>query len=183
MPPAICVYMAPNPGCRLIASKFNIPLDLKFLRTTLDSFYLCYQSFLNFSKMSTNGPSRVIVVLGATGSQGRGVVRAILNEPSLASFNIRGITRDVDSPSAKRVLEEFQTPESRLSLAAATVYDHKSLDSVFEGTYGIFAVATEFIAGQRCETEEDLKQELVAGRQINSCAASDLQQPAKHHQG
>ena len=43
---------------------------------------------------------KVIAVLGATGAQGGGLVRAILNDKS-GEFSVRALTRDVNSPKAK----------------------------------------------------------------------------------
>jgi len=113
---------------------------------------------------------QTIVVLGVTGSQGRGVAQAILAEPALSSFNVLGITRDVNSPSAKRILTDLQTADNRLSLATADVFDVKTLEAVFSGAYGLFAVTTEWRAGTRCETEEDLKSELESGKNIVAAA-------------
>lgn len=114
--------------------------------------------------------TQTIVVLGVTGSQGRGVVRAILNEPALSSFNIIGITRNPNSPSAQTLLSSLQTDSGRLSLAAADVFSPPTLEAVFSGAYGIFAVTSEWKAGTRCETEEDLKAELESGRNIVAAA-------------
>jgi uncharacterized protein YbjT (DUF2867 family) len=114
--------------------------------------------------------AQTIVVLGVTGSQGRGVARAILNEPALSSFNVVGITRDVNSSSAKRILQDLQTSDKRLSLATADIFDVKTLETVFSGAYGLFAVTNEWKAGTRCETEEDLKAELESGRNIVGAA-------------
>jgi len=43
---------------------------------------------------------KVIAVLGATGAQGGGLARAILNDPN-GGFAARVLTRDVNSPKAK----------------------------------------------------------------------------------
>ncbi len=43
---------------------------------------------------------KTIVVVGSTGAQGGGLVRAILNDPD-HEFNVRAITRDVNSDKAK----------------------------------------------------------------------------------
>ncbi|MDE3051138.1 MAG: NmrA family NAD(P)-binding protein, partial [Nitrospirota bacterium] len=42
----------------------------------------------------------IIAVVGATGAQGGGLVRAILNEKN-AGFTVRAITRDAQSDKAK----------------------------------------------------------------------------------
>ena len=47
---------------------------------------------------------KTIVVVGATGAQGGGLVRAILNDPD-HEFNVRAITRDVSSDKAKELVK------------------------------------------------------------------------------
>lgn len=76
---------------------------------------------------------KIIVVLGATGSQGGGLVRAILNDPS-GEFTARAITRNVNSDSAKEL--------ARLGaeVVAADVDDRESMRRAFEGAYGAFCV-------------------------------------------
>jgi len=45
---------------------------------------------------------KIIAVVGATGAQGGGVVRAIQNDPA-GGFTARAITRDVNSPAARQL--------------------------------------------------------------------------------
>jgi len=120
--------------------------------------------------MTSSNPVQTIVVVGATGNQGRGVVRAILAEPLLASFHVRALTRDVHSHSATNLLSSLQTPSKRLSLATADVFDVQSLELAFEGAYGVFAVTTMWKAGTRCESEDELKAELESGKNIVAAA-------------
>jgi len=47
--------------------------------------------------------SKTVVILGATGKQGGSVVDAFLSDPS---FKVRAVTRNVESPSAKALLEK-----------------------------------------------------------------------------
>jgi uncharacterized protein YbjT (DUF2867 family) len=76
---------------------------------------------------------KIIAVLGATGSQGGGLVRAILNDPN-GEFTARAITRNVNSDSAKEL--------ARLGaeVVAADVDDRESMRRAFEGAYGAFCV-------------------------------------------
>jgi uncharacterized protein YbjT (DUF2867 family) len=76
---------------------------------------------------------KVIAVAGATGAQGGGLVRAILNDPN-GDFAARVLTRNVNGAKAK----EF----ARLGaeVVAADVDNPESLKKAFEGAYGAFCV-------------------------------------------
>ena len=76
---------------------------------------------------------RIIAVVGATGAQGGGLCRAILNDRS-GGFRVRALTRNPGSDKAKEL--------SRLGaeVVAADVEDEKSLEKAFRGAYGAFCV-------------------------------------------
>ncbi|KAJ5396241.1 uncharacterized protein N7487_010544 [Penicillium crustosum] len=112
---------------------------------------------------------RTIVVLGSTGNQGRGVVEYLLREPGLETCLVRAVTRDTTSPAARQLLQNYQTPDERLSLVTGDVYDPESLKNAFSGAYGVFAVTSEH-GHKRIDTEEDMKHELQAGLNIISVA-------------
>lgn len=76
---------------------------------------------------------RIIAVVGATGAQGGGLVRAILNDKN-GPFAVRAITRDVNSDKAKALAD------AGAEVVAADVDDVKSLRKAFEGAYGAFCV-------------------------------------------
>jgi uncharacterized protein YbjT (DUF2867 family) len=76
---------------------------------------------------------KIIAVLGATGAQGGGLVRAILNDPN-GGFAARAITRDVNSEKAKALAE------AGVEVVAANVDDVGSLKKAFHGAYGAFCV-------------------------------------------
>ncbi len=85
--------------------------------------------------------NKTIAVIGATGSQGSGVVEALVKE---GSFNVRAITRDPAKYSGKAD-----------EVIKADLSDFNSLRSAFEGAHGVFVVtnfmegADEFEQGQR----------------------------------
>ncbi|KGO75007.1 hypothetical protein PITC_032450 [Penicillium italicum] len=112
---------------------------------------------------------RTIVVLGSTGYQGRGVVESLLCEPGLEKCLIRAVTRDINSTRARQLLQDYQTPDERLSLTTGDVYDPDSLQKAFSGAYGVFAVTREK-GPRRIEKEEDMNHELQAGLNIISAA-------------
>ncbi len=76
---------------------------------------------------------RTIAVMGATGAQGGGLVRAILADPE-GGFTARAVTRDVNSDSA-RALADLGA-----EVVAADVSDQASLRRAFEGAYGAYCV-------------------------------------------
>ena len=53
---------------------------------------------------------KIIAVVGATGAQGGGLVRAVLNDPG-SEFAVRALTRKPDSEKA-RALERFSKSSS-----------------------------------------------------------------------
>jgi uncharacterized protein YbjT (DUF2867 family) len=79
------------------------------------------------------GSKKVIVVVGATGQQGGGLARAILNDPD-GEFAARVLTRDVNSAKAR----EFA--KAGAEVVAANVDDLNSLKKAFEGAHGAYCV-------------------------------------------
>ncbi|KAJ5789836.1 NmrA-like [Penicillium psychrosexuale] len=117
----------------------------------------------------TNTQNRIIVVLGSTGHQGKGVVSSLLSDDSRELWHVRAVTRDVNSVSAQRLLNDFQTSDHRLSLTSADIFDVESLQNAFSGAYGVFAVTNE-TNSRTIENEDDLKLELESGKNIISAA-------------
>jgi len=76
---------------------------------------------------------KVIAVLGATGAQGGGLVRAILAEPG-GNFAARAITRDVNSEKAKALAK------AGAQVVAADIDDEASLTRALDGAHGAFFV-------------------------------------------
>ena len=74
-----------------------------------------------------------IVVVGATGGQGGGLVRSILSDPN-SGFAVRAVTRDVNSAKAK-ALEKLGA-----EVVAADVDDPASLKKAFAGAHGAYCV-------------------------------------------
>lgn len=76
---------------------------------------------------------KIIAVAGATGAQGGGLVRAILNDPN-GGFAARALTRDVNGAKAKEL--------ARLGceVVSADIDDPESLKKAFAGAYGAYCV-------------------------------------------
>jgi len=76
---------------------------------------------------------KIIAVVGATGAQGGGLVRAIMANPA-SGFTARAITRDVNTDKAKALAA------LGAEVVAANVDDPASVARAFEGAYGAFCV-------------------------------------------
>ncbi|BCI51886.1 nucleotide-diphosphate-sugar epimerase [Mycolicibacterium litorale] len=77
-------------------------------------------------------PKRTIAVVGATGSQGGGLVRAILDDGG--EFTVRALTRNPGSPKGAAL------SEAGAEVVAADLDDEASLDRAFDGVHGAFVV-------------------------------------------
>ena len=76
---------------------------------------------------------KIIAVVGATGAQGGGLARAILNDPS-GDFTARVLTRDPNSDKAKELAK------LGAEVVAADVDDVESLKRAFQGAHGVYCV-------------------------------------------
>jgi uncharacterized protein YbjT (DUF2867 family) len=81
----------------------------------------------------SSADKKIIAVMGATGSQGSGLVRAIQSDPS-GGFKARAITRDPNSDKAKAL------KDLGAEVVAADIDDEASLKKAFEGAYGAYCV-------------------------------------------
>ncbi len=76
---------------------------------------------------------KIIAVVGATGAQGGGLVRAILSDPD-KTFIARALTRDVSSDKAKTLAK------LGAEVVSADLDDADSLKRAFSGAYGVFCL-------------------------------------------
>ena len=76
---------------------------------------------------------KIIAVMGATGSQGGGLVRAIQSDPA-GGFVARAVTRDVNSDKAKAL------KDLGAEVVGADIDDEASLKKAFAGAYGAYCV-------------------------------------------
>ena len=76
---------------------------------------------------------KIIAVTGATGAQGGGLVRAILEDPA-GGFAVRAITRKKDSDKAKALAK------LGAEVVEADLDDAASLQKAFAGAYGAYCV-------------------------------------------
>lgn len=76
---------------------------------------------------------KILAIIGATGNQGGGLVRAILNDKN-GGWAVRAITRRPDSSSARALAE------AGAEVVSADSDDRASLERAFAGAYGAFCV-------------------------------------------
>ncbi|MDH4111702.1 MAG: NmrA/HSCARG family protein [Actinomycetota bacterium] len=76
---------------------------------------------------------KVIAVVGATGTQGGGLARAILDDPE-EGFTVRALTRNPDSDAAHALAERGA------DVVQADLDDQASLATAFAGAHGVFGV-------------------------------------------
>ncbi|MBC8024345.1 MAG: NmrA/HSCARG family protein [Burkholderiales bacterium] len=74
---------------------------------------------------------KIIAVVGATGAQGGGLARALLED---SEFAVRAITRNVDSDKAKALAK------AGAEVVAANMDDTASMKKAFAGAYGAYCV-------------------------------------------
>jgi uncharacterized protein YbjT (DUF2867 family) len=77
--------------------------------------------------------TKIIAVVGSTGAQGGGLVRAILGDPA-RTFSVRAITRKPDGEKAKKLAS------LGAEVVAADLDDKASLARAFAGVHGAYCV-------------------------------------------
>jgi len=87
---------------------------------------------------------KIIAVIGATGSQGGGLCRAILADPA-GGFACRAVTRDTNKDKAKALAS------GGAQVVKADIDDVESLKKAFAGAYGVYAVTNfwEHFSGEK----------------------------------
>ena len=76
---------------------------------------------------------KIIAIFGATGSQGGGLARAILNDPA-SEFSVRAITRDIHSEKAKALAT------MGAEVVSGDIDDVESIKKALKGAYGAYCV-------------------------------------------
>ena len=76
---------------------------------------------------------KIITVFGATGAQGGGLVRSILNDPN-SEFSVRAVSRDPNSDKAKELMQ------LGAEVVAGDVDDKDAVTKALEGAYGAYFV-------------------------------------------
>ena len=90
--------------------------------------------------------SRFVLVTGATGQQGGAVVKALLAK----GHRVRGVTRNVNSGKAKRLLQQG------VEVVGGDFTDQESLVKAATGVDAIYAMTTPFESGMDAETAQGI---------------------------
>ncbi|KAL4894879.1 hypothetical protein BDV59DRAFT_175186 [Aspergillus ambiguus] len=111
-----------------------------------------------------------VAVIGATGNQGRGLISALATNPRYqnCSVTIYAISRDPNSAAAQALLNDF--PAANIELRCGDVYDVNSLRAAVSGADALFAMTHNRIVGRLIQTEDEMRHELDAGRNIIEAA-------------
>ncbi|CAM5702459.1 MULTISPECIES: NmrA/HSCARG family protein [Streptomyces] len=96
------------------------------------------------------GTRKVIGVAGATGAQGGGVVRSILADPD-TRFTVRALTRNPDSPAARRLAA------LGAEVVRADFHDEPTVHAALDGAYGAFLVTDFWAHGSAAKETEQIR--------------------------
>ncbi|CBF87461.1 hypothetical protein AN9354.2 [Aspergillus nidulans FGSC A4] len=116
--------------------------------------------------------SKVITVVGATGTQGGSVVTA-LHDLVDRTYIVRAITRNPSSAAAQTLLDK------NIEVIEADLHDLSSLISAFKGSYAVFAVTNFFENLPTHGIEGAMELETNAG--INLAKAAAATETLKHY--
>jgi uncharacterized protein YbjT (DUF2867 family) len=97
--------------------------------------------------MSSAGRDRLIVVTGATGSQGGAVARHLLK----GGFRVRALTRDPAKPAGAALLD------SGAEVVQGDLDDRGSLERVVAGADGVFSVQNFWETGYQREIDQGIR--------------------------
>ena len=118
--------------------------------------------------------SKVIAIVGATGAQGGGLARAILDDPQ-GGFAVRALTRQVDGDKARALAARGA------EVVAADLDDEESLTQAFAGAYGAFCL-TNFWEHFSPERELAQAKNMARAAKARGAAARDLVDARRHAQ-
>jgi len=107
--------------------------------------------------------TKILTVIGATGSQGGSVVDTALKA---GTYKVRAITRNVNSEKANALAARG------VEVVAADLNDVKSLTEAFHGSSAIFAVTNFFEPFATGGPETALKVEVAQGKNLADAAAN-----------
>lgn len=113
---------------------------------------------------------KTIAVVGATGAQGGGLARAILDDPE-GGFAVRALTRNPQSPAAQALADRGA------EVVAADLSDPASIERAFDGAHGAFCVTFfwDHFSPERERQEAKLMAEAAAKGGVHHAIWSTLE--------
>lgn len=102
---------------------------------------------------------KLIVVTGATGAQGGGLVRALLDDPE-KTFSVRAVTRNPQSPKA------LELQRLGAEVVKGDIDDLESLQKAFQGAYGAYCVTNYW---EHMSPERELEQARNLAEAAKAC--------------
>ncbi|GAA1700672.1 NmrA/HSCARG family protein [Kribbella yunnanensis] len=108
---------------------------------------------------------KLIAVVGATGTQGGGLVRAILDDAS-GAFAVRALTRNAQSPSSQKLAA------AGAEVVEADLDDEASLRAAFDGVYGAFVVTNYWVDRTSAEEAARTRAEMELDQATNAARAA-----------
>ncbi|RSM74764.1 NmrA/HSCARG family protein [Kibdelosporangium aridum] len=103
---------------------------------------------------------KIIAVVGATGQQGGGLARAILDDPS-GEFVLRALTRNVESDAARELAARGA------EVVKADLDDPGSVHAAFQGAYGAFVVTAFWEYGSAEREQAHVRAAVDAAKAAN----------------
>lgn len=107
---------------------------------------------------------KVIAVVGATGAQGGGLVRAILADPT-GEFGVRAITRKPDSDKGRALAA------AGAEVVAGDADTPSTLDAAFAGAHGVFVVTNFW---EHFSTEREVAQATAMARATRAAGVAHV---------
>jgi uncharacterized protein YbjT (DUF2867 family) len=107
---------------------------------------------------------KIIAVVGATGTQGGALVRAILSEP-YGPFTVRALARDVNSEKAQEL------KKLGAEVVAADLDNVNSLKLAFHGIYGVYCVTFYW---EHCMPEREMAQAAAMAQAAKNAGATHV---------
>lgn len=108
---------------------------------------------------------KLIAVVGATGSQGGGLVQAILADPD-REFAVRAVTRSAGSAKARKLAA------AGAQIVEADLDDEASMRKAFDGAYGAYVVTNYWVQRSPEEEAARTRAEMELGQAENAARAA-----------
>lgn len=107
--------------------------------------------------------SKIVTIIGATGTQGGSVIRALLDDPK---YTLRAVTRNTESDAARALAARG------VEVVEADINNAEALRAAFAGSHAIFAATNFFEALSTLGVEKSMEVETRLGINLADAAAA-----------